>query len=315
VHRTIESHSHTHATPIRWRYVVAVATLAWLATGWYSVQPGEEAVVRRFGRALDSVRKSGLHFGMPIGIDSVSRVRTLEHKRVGVGMALADRDLARRADGARAECVTGDRNLILISAVVQYRVVDAKAYLFATSDPAAVVRGTAAGVLSEVVSSMQVDDVLTVERLAIQRAVIAATQSALDRYGVGVWITSVSLEGVAPPQEVAEAFHDVTSAREDRQRAVNEAQGYANRLVPRARGEAQRILLEAAAYATQTTEGARGEADRFTKLAAELAVGRELTEGRLILEAQETVMPRLEKIVLEGDAAQDVDLGIIEADR
>lgn len=298
----------------RWRWVRLAPWLAlgYLATGFYSVQPNERAVVRRCGKALPGLRAPGLHFGFPYGIDRVSRIKMLELKRVGVGIALADRALGRRAEPRQAEGLTGDRNLILISAVVQYRIADAAAYLFSTRDVPALIEDAAAAALSSVIASMCVDDVLTVQRIAIQNEVLRASQATLENYGAGVQVTSVSLEGVAPPQEVAGAFRDVTSAREDRQRAINEAQGYANRLVPQARGEAQRVLLEAEAFAGEVIRKAQGDADHFLKILGQLSDDRGLTTKRLILETMEQVLPRLKKVVVDGNAGRALDLGLIE---
>jgi membrane protease subunit HflK len=289
--------------------------LAYLATGFYVVRTGEQAVVRRCGRALEGLRSPDLHFGFPYGIDKVTRLKPLEHKRVGVGMGLAERALGRRAEPVAAECLTGDRNLILVSAIVQYRIASARAYLFSVADIAALVRNAAAAELASVVSGMKVDDVLTVERIAIQDRVREAAQAALDGYGAGVEVTAVSLpsEGVAPPQEVAEAFRDVTSAREDRHRTVNEAKGEAQEIAAKARGEARRILAEAGGYAAEVVEKARGDAERFEKIAAQLPANRELTIKRLTLEAMEEVLPRLNKVILDKRNGNAFDLGLIEA--
>ena len=129
---------------------------------------------------------------------------------------------------------------------------------------------------------------------------------------MGVQVNSVTLAAVRPPQEVEPAFRDVVAAREDRQRAINEAEGYAAAVLPNARGEAQRIRLEAEGAAAETTEKARGEADRFERMVAELAGGRELTVRRLVLETFEEVLPRLKKIVFDDQARKQLDLGVIE---
>ena len=229
-------------------------------------------------------------------------------------MTLADRSLGRRVQPQEAEWLTADHNLIAISAVVQYRIAEPKQYVFKAADVDTLVSNVAGSALTSIVTSMNVDDVLTVERLAIQNEVKRAAQEVLNRYQAGVEVTSVSLEGVTPPQEVAQAFRDVTAARGDAERTVNEAQGYANRLVPEARGEAQRMLIDAEAYGDEVVEMARGDAERFTTMAQELSENRQLTTKRLTLETMEKVLPRLKKIVLDGRATGAVDLGIIEAD-
>lgn len=312
MHRAYHPTPAKSKQPFRWLALLPWLAVAYAATGFYTVKPNERAVVRRCGRALPDLRLPGLHFGFPYGIDSVTRIRVFEHKRIGVGVTLTERSVGRLAEPARAECLTGDRNLIVLSAVVQYRIADPEAYLFSITDVPGLVGNVTSGELASVVSSMKVDDVLTVQRIAIQNEVMRSTQAKLNRYAAGVEVTSVSLEEVAAPQEVSDAFRDVTAAREDRQRAVNEAQGYANRLLPQARGEAQRALLEAEAYRTQVVEAAGGDADRFKRIQAKLADNRRLTVLRLILETMERVLPRLNKIVLDDDPG-GVDLGIIEA--
>lgn len=299
---------------------------AYLATGVYSVGPSERAVVRRCGRLLPAVQPPGLHVGFPWGIDRVTKVRTHELKRVGVWKTLTDRVVGRQSEPRQAELLTGDRNLILVSAVVQYEVSDPGAFLFhvseapsssaASSGVDVLIENLAAAALASAITAMPVDDVLTVQRVAIQQKVRSAIQGWLDRqasgHEVGVRIVSVSLEDLRPPQEVAEAFRDVTSAKADGLRAVNEAESYANVLREESRGEVERIAQDAAGFAYQVTEKARGDAERFTKIAAQLASGRELTLRRLILETMEEVLPRLRKIVLDGRAEKGVDLGLFE---
>lgn len=299
---------------IRWLAMLPWLLAAYLVTGVYTVGTNERAVVRRCGKPLAEARLPGLHFGFPYGIDRVTRVKVFERKRVGVGMSLAERSLGRLSQPQQAERLTGDRNLILVSAIVQYRITDPHAYLFHVADVPSLVSNVASGTLTSAVTSMNVDDVLTVERLAIQNEVRRSTQAALDDYQAGVEVTSVSLEDVAPPKEVAQAFRDVTAARGDSQRTVNEAQGYANRLLPRARGEAQRKLLEAEAYGDRVIKIAEGDAESFANIAAQLADNRPLTVKRLILESMERVLPRLKKVVLDDRAGGGVDLGIYEVD-
>lgn len=284
----------------------------YVATGFYAVRPTEQAVVRRCGRALDRVRSPGLHFGFPYGIDRVSRVKVFERKRAAVGTTLTERSLGRGGGPQQAECLTGDRNLVHVSAIVQYQVVEPRAYLFGTTDVPTLVRDVAASALADVIAGMDIDSILTVERIAIQNEVLRASQAALDRYGTGVHVASVSIESAAPPPEVADAFSDVTSARGDRQRTINEAEGYAKRLIPQARGEAQRMLYEAQAFRDEAIAKAGGDADRFLKMAAEVSNHRALTALRLLLETLEEVLPRLKKVVVDGHARNALDLGLVE---
>jgi modulator of FtsH protease HflK len=318
VHRDAPLHHHSHPPRHHPPRRCAIAILPWLvaaylATGIYSIQPNEQAVVRRCGRALTGLWGPGLHFGLPYGIDSVVRVKMGELKRVGVGAGLADRALGRVGEPRKSENLTGDRNLVTVSAVVQYRILDARSYLFSTRDVPALIASVTSGALSSVITAMRVDDILTIERIAVQNRVKRISQDVLDGYGAGVQITSVSLEGVAPPAEVAPAFRDVTIAREDRERTINEALGYASRLLPQTRGEAQRIVVDAEATKEESIRKAQGDAARFCKMAAQAANAPELTARRLILETMEEVLPKLKKIVVGADSNRDLDLGLIES--
>ncbi len=295
--------------PLSW--LLALAAL-YAATGAYSVRTNERAVVRRCGRALARVRGPGLHWGAPWGIDRVDRVKVLETKRVGVGMTLTRNAVGRRGRPLAAEALTGDRNLILLSAIVQYRVKDPRRYVCASADPTALVRCAAAAALASIVSSMRVDDVLTRRRVAIQNAAQTRTQAALDRYGAGVTVLSVSLSGVEPPKEVADAFRDVTAARGDKERAVNEAKGYANRRQHEAEAEAYRIRREAEAQADALVRRAHAAAESFLKQAAEFDRDRAEAGRRLILETAEAVLPRLKKVWLGPGVRRGLDLGLLE---
>jgi membrane protease subunit HflK len=247
----------------------------------------------------------------------VTRLKVYEQKRVGIGLSLEDRNLGRAIEPRRAACLAGDRNLIAVSAIVQYDILDAKAYLIRTADVPLAIENLATAELSAAIASRDVDDILTLGRLEIQQQVLAAVKRRLAQWdqagrGLGVQINAVTLEAARPPQEVDEAFRDVISAREDRQRVVNEAQGFAAALLPSARGQAERIRLEAEGTATEMIERARGEADRFDRMVAQLGSGRDVTVRRLILETLEEVLPRLKKIVLDDHAQKQIDLGVIE---
>ena len=319
----------------RWWRLLPWLAAAYALTGFYSVQPNERAVVRRCGRVLPQVSAPGLHFGLPYGIDRVVKVRVQEQKQVGVGMSRLSRSageipagaanqtgvginqwsraLGRQLQPQEAECLTGDNNVILLSANVHYQIEDVRQYLFNTANVPVLVENAVAGALCGEVSKMEVDDVLTTRRGWIQAEVQRHAQDTLDTYRTGVRITSVLLdERTEPPQEVADAFRDVTAAREDQQRAISEAEGYAARLRQSAEADADSLLRQAEGFARQTTLMAESGAERFRLLQAELAEGRELTIRRLILETMEEVLPRMKKIIADREASESVDLGIMQ---
>jgi len=328
-HNHGHGHEHSHG-PSRWLILILLvpcALLAWAATGIYSVGHNERAIVRRCGKLVPEVRGSGLHVGLPYGIDRVTRLKVFETKRVAVGMALGQRALGRQIEPQQAETLTGDRNLIVVSAVVHYTIrfdpgpdpeQQAKAakqlaaYLVGVADVPALIRNKAASALTAVISTMPVDDVITVGRETIRDQVRRRVQADLDGHGLEIDVTDVLLEALAPPQEVADAFRDVITARADKDRSINEADGYRKRVVPQARGEAHRLRTEADGYATEVVEKATGDARRFAQFAAEVAGNRALTGRRLVLETMEEVFPRLNKVILDGKVRRGLDLGIIE---
>lgn len=332
MHRAYHPTPHRPKKRFRWWRLLPWLIAAYVLTGFYSVQPNEQAVVRRCGRVLPQLAGPGLHFGFPYGIDRVVKVRVQEQKQVGVGLSRLSRPagettgdqagvginqwsraLGRQLQPQQAECLTGDNNVILLSANVQYQIEDVHQYLFGTIDVPVLVENAVAGALCGEVSAMEVDDVLTTRRDWLQAEVKRHAQGTLDSYEAGVRITSVLLdERTEPPQEVADAFRDVTAAREDRQRAINEALGYAARLGQSAEADADTVLQEAEAFAQKTTLLAESGAQRFRLMQAELTKGRELTIRRLILETMEEVLPRMKKIVADKEASESVDLGIVQ---
>jgi membrane protease subunit HflK len=315
MHRTYQpEHDHHHPRrPLRLGPLLPWLLLVYLATGLYSVKTAEVAVVRRCGRALPQVQSPGLHFGLPWPFDRIDKVQMLELKRVVVGEGATDRTLGRQTDPQQAERLTGDRNLIMVSAVVQYRIENARDYLFAVADVPALIENVASSALSNAIARMEVDDVFTVERVAVQNEVLRATQAALAEHRAGAVATSVSLEGVAPPQEVADAFRDVTAAREDGQGAIHKAEAYASGQAELTKGDVESIGLEAQGFAGEVRARAQGDADRFTQTLSQLASApRGLTERRLILETLEEVLPRMKKVVVDRQARDCLDLGLIE---
>lgn len=301
-----------------WRRALAAAAgvlaLLYLSTAVYSVPANQRVIVRRFGRVLTDIQAPGLHLGLPYGLDRRSQIKMSELKRVAVGMDLTQQELGRSGEPQLAECLTGDRNLICISAVVQYCVSDAPAYLFHAANVPALVEDSASAALTTIIAGMAVDDVFTSQRVLVQDGVRKAAQAALNSYGAGVLIMSVTLDSVLPPRDegVRRAFSDVTAAREDQQRAINDAEGYRNQLEPQTAGEVQRIAAEAQGYAGALAKQSQGDVERFQQMAAQLAGCRDLALRRLILETLEEVLPRLKKIVVDPRGGRQVDLGLFE---
>ena len=286
---------------------LALVAALYLLSGVYFVSADQQAVVLVFGRVRESRVTPGMRWTLPYPFASVEKLKVLETKRLTVGIEAPDAVLGRGAGEVKAQFLTGDQNIINIRLAVQYLVEDPVLYLFYARDVTSVIARTAEAALSAVVMRRAVDDLLTKEKVAVQNEVQTGAQQFLHRFGVS--ISTVSIESISPPDEVLEAFRDVASAREDRERIVREAESYGNDVVPRARGEAERLRQEASSYCERKINEAMGDAARFTSLAAEYSKARDVTSARLYLEAMEEVLPRLKKIVVEpGRGGIDVDL-------
>jgi membrane protease subunit HflK len=211
-----------------------------------------------------------------------------------------------------SQFLTGDQNLIQVRTVVQYSVATPGEYLFRAQDVTEAVTAAAESELARQIASRNVDDVLTTEKAAIQEAVREGAQSLVEQYALGVVLSAVSIEQIAPPPETADAFRDVASARADSVRITNEAQGYANDLIPRARGEAQKLAEEAEAYRQSKINQALGDSSRFTQLAGEYRKNPGVMRSRLYLETMEQVLPRLKKTIVDSEG--QLDMTIIRRD-
>jgi len=279
-------HAH-HARPL-WRAFlpVAIVTLLvfYVASGLYVVQPDERAVVRRFGQVLPGELGPGLHYRLPWPVDQVDIVSVTS---------------VRRAETERALMLTGDENLINVRLGVHYVVADPVAYLFRVTDPDTLVSAAAEAAVRQVIAEESVDDVLTVDKDPIQSRAAALAQATLDSYETGLRIVDVQLLESSPPEAVADAFRDVSSAREDKQTVVNEALAYQNEVVPTARGDAATLINAGRAYAAEKVNTATGQAARFNAQQVAHADLPAITHIRLYLEAVENVLPGVRKILVD----------------
>ena len=280
--------------------------LLYLAGGIYLVPPDRQAVVTRFGRVVDARVMPGIHYHLPYPVERIARLRVRETRRAIVGGEAPDETLG-RTQPFQSQFLTGDQNIIQMRAVAQYSISSPADFLFRAENVETLVRDAVETELARETARHGIDSLLTTEKIAVQEAARERAQALLEGYRAGIHLASVNIETMAPPAEVAEAFRDVAGARADAARIVNEAQGYANDLVPRARGAAQQLQEGAEAYRARKVNESRGDAERFTKLAAEYRKAREVTSERLYLEAMEEVLPRIKKLIVE----KDVDLSIV----
>jgi modulator of FtsH protease HflK len=283
---------------LRWVLVaVALVLTAYLATGVFTVDADEQAVVRRFGRVTARFGP-GIHYRLPWPIDRVDVLKTTTVMKTGVGFPLPDGE---PGSVTGMEILTGDTNIISIAVALQFVIANPAAYLFEVEAPAALIGRVAESVLTETVVGMPVDEVLTTGRVAIQERVKSGTQAVLDRYVSGIQLTSASIMTISLDSAVAQAFQDVASASADRENKINEARAYANNVVPKARGEARSLVLAAQSYREQRVAEAAGNTARFLELLAEYRKAPEITRSRLYLEAMEKILPKVKKYVIDSE--------------
>jgi membrane protease subunit HflK len=283
-----------------WVALVVPLILVYLATGLYTVQPDEQGVVRRFGR-YQRTSNPGINYRLPWPIETVVTPKVTEVKRIEIGFrTLKHTTPARYEDRAEESLMlTGDENIVDAEVIVQWRIKDPAAYLFHVYDVDGCLRDAAESALRQVVGSRHIDEVLTVGKSEIQEETRLLLQSIADKYHMGVQIVAIQLQDVQPPTQVIDAFKDVASAREDRAKLINEAEGYRNDIIPRARGQAEQLIREAEAYRAERVSLALGEVQRFVKMLDEYAKAPGVTRTRLYLEMIEEVLPGLTIFVMD----------------
>ncbi|MCA3237250.1 MAG: FtsH protease activity modulator HflK [Curvibacter sp.] len=274
----------------------AIGLLIWLGTGFFIVQEGQQAVITQFGKYHSTVG-AGFNWRLPYPVQRHELVFVTQIRSVDVG-----RDVVIKATGLRESAMlTEDENIVEIKFAVQYRLNDARAYLFESRDPAGAVVQAAETAVREVVGKMKMDSALSEERDQIAPRVRALMQQILDRYKVGIEIVGINLQqgGVRPPEQVQAAFDDVLKAGQERERLKNEAQAYANDVVPRAIGTASRLKEEAEGYKARIVAQAQGDAQRFRSVLAEYQKAPQVTRDRLYLESMQEIYGNVTKVLVE----------------
>ena len=280
-----------------------VLLLAWgVMSTYYTVQPEERAVVKRFGKVV-KIADPGLHFKIPFGIDDVQLVATERVLKQEFGFRTAGSSDGRTDYSGRdfpdeSLMLSGDLNVIDVEWVVQYRIADPMKYLYAMREPTGTLRDIAESVMRRAVGNRLGSEVLTTARVDISNTARDEIQAAMARYDNGIHVVTVELQDVVPPAAVQPAFNEVNEARQERERMINEATKRANSEIPRARGEANRAIAEAEGYATERVNGALGETARFRSILAEYRGAPDVTRSRMYLEAIDEVLPRIGSVVV-----------------
>ncbi|MCI0440169.1 MAG: FtsH protease activity modulator HflK [Chloroflexi bacterium] len=274
----------------------------WLSTGFYTVQPGERAALRRLG-AFEGTQGSGLHWFWPAPIGTRNIVAVDEVRRLELGLRGAT------AVPTESLMITGDENIVDVQLAVQYDIkksdTDIEQFLFHVVDPdGETLKDATETALRQVVGSRNIDDVLTTEKEAVQDETEQLLQSLLDNYGTGINIIEVRLLNVRPPAEVQDAFDDVVRAREDKDRTINLAEAYQEDILPRANGDAARLREAAEAFKAEQVARATGQASRFVAILNEYRKAPDVTRQRLFLEAMENILPGVTKFIVDSQSGQ-----------
>jgi len=289
--------------------VFGVVVIGWLATGFYVVDEGEAGVELVLGEVTDQT-PPGLNYNWPYPIGEVykPRVELQRETTVGVDETVSSSGVVRARDVPEESLMlTGDENIVDVGFKVLWRIQNTREgisdYLFNIQDPASTVKAVAESAMREVVGGSNIDAILTENRVAIQNDVVTLMQTTLDSYRAGIEIAEVQMQRVDPPAQVIDAFRDVQAARADQERIRNEAEAYANRVVPEARGEAARVLEAANAYRDQTIAEATGQSQRFTKIYEQYRNAPDVTRERLYLETLEKVLGANNKIIIDSESS------------
>ncbi len=284
--------------------ILGLLLLVWIIPGtFYFVEPDEEGVVVTFGE-FSRITTPGMHFKFPSPIEHASTPKVKKIRRAEIGFRTTQGGGLQKVP-AESLMLTGDQNIIDINLVVQYKVMDSVAYLFNIRRVHKLLRSISETVVRGIVGNRKIDEALTTGKAAIQINAQEQIQALLDKHKSGVQVVTIQLQDVHPPEQVEAAFKDVVSAREDKERMINEAQGYRNSVIPEARGQAAQIVRSSEAYREEKISMATGDSQRFMLQYNEYKKAPSITRKRIYLETMEEVLPSMQKFVM-GNNKQGV---------
>ena len=287
--------------------MIAIGLVLWLLTGTYIVGPDEVGVVQTFGKH-SRISQSGLNYHLPYPIETVQTPKVTEVKRVEIGFRTTGKNQFRTIE-KESLMLTGDENIVDAELIVQYKIKDPVAYTFNFVKPEQTVREAAEATLRTIIGRHKIDEALTAGKFMIQEESKILLQSILDKYETGILVVAVQLQDVSPPKQVIAAFKDVASAKEDKNRMINQAEGYRNNVIPKARGEAQAMIREAEGFRVARIARAEGDVAKFNAMLVEYKKGKDVTRKRMYLETMEEILPNIEKyIVPDGDGSNLLNL-------
>ena len=286
-----------------------ILLVVWTLSGLYRVLPDEQGVVLRFGKFVKTTQP-GLNYHLPFPIENVLTPKVTKVNRMDIGFR-SERDSGFSSGGVadvpeESLMLTGDENIVNIDFSVFWVIKDAGNFLFKIQDPEGTVKAAAETAMREVIARSDIQPILTEGRSVIEADTQEIIQKILDEYTSGIQITQVQTQKADPPDQVIDAFRDVQAARADMERSKNEAEAYANDVIPRARGEAAKILQAAEAYKKEVVAKAEGEASRFLSIYNEYAKAKKVTQERMYLETMEEVLADINKIIIDKNSGEGV---------
>lgn len=284
---------------------IGIILVIWLATGIYIVGPGEEGVIRQFGKEVDRTAP-GLRYRFPWPIQTHDVVHLTKVRRAEVGFRTDPATGKTRPEPRESLMLTGDENIVDAQLFVQYVVKDPSQFLFRVRNAELVLKTSSEVALRSVVGRNTIDFTMTEGRVVVQDEIKRYLQTLLDEYQTGLMVTEARLLVVDPPEEVKDAFHDVVRAWEDRERLVREAEGYREDIIPKARGESAQMVRSAEAYKEQRVIRARGDAQKFLDVLKAYRKAKEVTRERLYLETLDRILIGKEKYILPPEGKDSV---------
>jgi modulator of FtsH protease HflK len=286
--------------------IALAAVVIWLLTGFFRVQPNQQAIQLVFGKPYGKPVEPGLHYNLPSPIGRVVVVNVQDQRRTVIGSRSGDRTTFQRGQRpATSEnlMLTGDENILDIEFAVLWQVKDVFKFAFAVRNAEDNVRWAAEAAMREIIGKSNLQYAQTEGRTRIEQDTKDLLQRILDEYGLGARINQVQLLRVDPPAEVIAAFRDVQAARADKERAINEGNTYRNQVLPRAKGEAESIIQKAEGYKAQKVASAKGDTQRFTQVYEQYAKAKDITSERLYLETIEEVLRNVNKVMVDRNGA------------
>ncbi len=278
--------------------ILGIGLALWLLTGVFSVGPDEVGIVQTFGKYTRTAQ-SGLNYHLPFPIETVKTPKVTEVKRVEIGFRTLGKNQYRAIE-KESLMLTGDENIVDAELIVQYKIKEPVHYLFNFVRPELTVRESAEASLRTVVGRHNIDEALTTGKFMIQEETKELLQSILDKYETGILVVAVQLQDVSPPKQVVAAFKDVASAKEDKNRMINQAEGYRNDVIPKARGEAQAMIRGAEGFREARVKRAEGDVAKFKSMLAEYKKAKDVTRKRMYLETMEEILPGIDKYIVPG---------------